>query len=658
MPRYCFGSITQDYKRSSFLEADLRCAHTIQNMEKKIRAACHVPDAKIDEVVQLLDGLCTEYETASHGPGKWQKLATFLQQCLSGPVLDLLRKQIAQLESENSGLMLRFRSTEDKLALLKKQLEVNERHRTEYMKRYEEAINDKRKVTENYTQHIANLQNKCSLMEERCLGLTKSLDSLKNESSDWKLKNDRILSEQKEEEDKYKAEVALLKSRVSASEGRLAAAREQAQSAHEEALEWKRKYDTAVGESKTALERAAMAQERTNKKAQEREDALRAECSALLAEKDEEMKHMKSKVDRAENHSSSLISQLRVAESMLKNHETKTLKLKDEIKALGEKLDSVNATALSYEREARILEQEKNHLEEKYLSEFKKFEEADIRCKAAEREAKRATELADNARADAVAAQKEKSDFQRLAMERLALIERAERQIEGLERDRGKLLGEVERLRASEMDAVSKVALLEERVEEREREIEQMLSQNNEQRSNTVQVLESLLTTERAARAEANSRAEALSLQLQSTQGRLDILQQELTSVRLNESALDSKLRTASHGKRSRIDECMGMESVQDMEVDEEIVKGRKRSKGTSSPIKHVQSEDGGSSFRGNHGNREGDQLQESEDYGKFTVLKLKQELTKHGFGAELLQLKNPNKKDILALYEKHVLKR
>jgi hypothetical protein len=30
--------------------------------------------------LQLLDGLLTEYESMSYGPGKWRKLATFLQQ--------------------------------------------------------------------------------------------------------------------------------------------------------------------------------------------------------------------------------------------------------------------------------------------------------------------------------------------------------------------------------------------------------------------------------------------------------------------------------------------------------------------------------------------------------------------------------------------------
>lgn len=30
--------------------------------------------------MQVLDALVSEYETSCHGPGKWQKLAMFLQQ--------------------------------------------------------------------------------------------------------------------------------------------------------------------------------------------------------------------------------------------------------------------------------------------------------------------------------------------------------------------------------------------------------------------------------------------------------------------------------------------------------------------------------------------------------------------------------------------------
>ncbi|XP_068665199.1 uncharacterized protein [Aristolochia californica] len=647
-----FKKAFEDYKRNAFVEADLRCSNAIQNMEKKLRAACNFPDAKLDQVINDLNGLLSEYEKSSYGPAKWQKLASFLQQSLEGPILNLVVKQLDQIRSEKTTLMLKCRSNEEKLGLLNRQLEANEKYKSDYLRRYEEAINDKKKITEDYTNRISKIQSQCSSLEERCSGLLRALDAARLESSEWKKKFEQGFSKQKAEEDKVKSEIAALKLRTNTAEARLAAAHEQSQSAQEEALEWKRKYDIAVKEAKGALERSATIQERSSKQAQLREDALREEFSASLAKKEEVIKDKQVKIDESEHKLVSLTADLKAAESKLKSFELESSALKLEIKELGEKLETVKATAQSYEREARILEQEKINLEQKYLSESKRFEEAGERCAIAEKEAKRATELADKARAEAAAAQKEKSEVQRVAMERLTQIERTERHIETLERQKNGLMEEIERLRVSEMDANSKVELLEAQVEEREKEIERLLKSTNEQRASTVQVLESLLTTERAARAEANTRAEALSLQLQSTQGKLDSLQQELTSVRLNETALDSKLKTASHGKRSRVDEHFGIESVQEMEVDGQISRGKKRSKSTNSPLK-TQTQDGGSVFRG-----EDDENHDSEDYSKFTVLKLKQELTKHGFGAQLLQLRNPNKKDILSLYERLVLQK
>ncbi|PPR96058.1 hypothetical protein GOBAR_AA24612 [Gossypium barbadense] len=172
-----------------------------------------------------------------------------------------------------------------------------------------------------------------------------------------------------------------------------------------------------------------------------------------------------------------------------------------------------------------------------------------------------------------------------------------------------------------------------------------------------VKVLQDLLDSERVAHADANKRAEVLSLQLQAAQAKLDSLQQELTSVHLNETALDSKLRTASHGKRLRADDVeMGVGSVQDIDMSDRILRANKKSRSTTSPVLYSQSGDGGSVFKGGDDNQNPQNNQ--EDYTKFTVQKLKQELTKHNFGAELLGLRNPNKKEILGLYEKFVLQK
>ncbi|TMW83302.1 hypothetical protein EJD97_002192, partial [Solanum chilense] len=647
----------EELKKDAFREAYLQCSNAIQDMEKELRLACHAPDANIDSVLKVLDRLVSKYEATCQGPEKWRKLIVFLQQSLEGPLFDLIKKQTDQLGSEKTSLALKCRAIEDKMNLLNKQLEASEKYKSEYLKRYEDAINDKKQLADDYTSRITNLQSKYSSLEERYSSLSKTFTSAKHESSEWKRKYEQLLLKQKANEDQSSAEVSVLKSRTAAAEARLAAAREQAESAQEEAEEWKRKYDIAVKEVKNALEKAASVQERANKETQLREDALRDEFSSTLADKEEEIKDKAYKLEHAEQRLATLTLELRTADSKVRNYGLEVSALKVEIKELGERIENINATAQSFEREAKILEQEKIHLEQKYRSEFDRFEDVQDRCKSAEREAKRATELADKARAEAAAALKEKNEIQRLAMERLAQIEKADRAIEKLEREREDLIDEVGRYHRAEKDARSKVAMLEARVEEREKEIEMLLKSNNEQRASTVQVLESLLETERAARSEATNRAEALSLQLQATQGKLDLLQQQLTAVRLNETALDSKLRTASHGKRARIDEYeAGIESVHDMDTNDRPIRGNKRSKSTTSPLKYTSPEDGGSVFRGEDDGHS--QQTNGEDYTKFTVQKLKQELTKHNFGAELLQLKNANKKDILALYEKCVLQK
>ncbi|XP_023003111.1 guanylate-binding protein 1-like [Cucurbita maxima] len=646
----------EDYKRTAYTEADLQCTNAIRSMEKRLRAACHASDANINNVVKVLGALLSEYEASSHGPGKWQKLATFLHQSLDGPVHDLIKRLIDQVGSEKNSLALKCRSIEDQLNLLKKQLEASEKYKSEYLKRYEDAINDKKKLADDYMNRIINLQGSCSSLDERCSSLKKTLEQAKQESLDWKRKYETVLSKLKAEEDQANSEISVLKSRTSAAEARLAAAREQAQSAQEEAEEWKRKFDIALRDAKAALEKAALAEERTNKQTRLREDALRKDFSNTLAEKEDELKDKAAKIEQAEQHLTTLRLELKAAESKIGSYDVEVISLRHEIKELKERLETANARAQSFEKESRILQQEKIHLDQKYLSEFQRFDEVQERCRLAEHDVKKATEIADKARNEASAAQEEKNEMQRLAIERLARIERAERQIESLERQKKDLVEDLQRIRGSEMEAMSRVASLEARVEEREKEIESLLKSNNEQRTSTVQVLQGLLDSERSAHAEANNRAEALSLQLQSAHSKIDLLQQELTRVRLNETALDSKLKSASHGKRLRVDDGeMGMESVQDMDTSDRILRVNKRARSTNSPMRYTQPEDGGSIFKGEEDNHS--QQTNQEDYTKFTIQKLKQELTKHNFGAELLKLKNPNKKDIIALYEKCVLK-
>ncbi|OIW13702.1 hypothetical protein TanjilG_08044 [Lupinus angustifolius] len=640
----------EDYKRSAFMEADLQCSSAIQSMEKRLRAACNVSDARIDNVSKVLDALLCEYEKTIQGPGKWHKLAVFLQQSFEGPILDLTRRLIDKVVSEKSSLTLKCQLIEDNLALLNKRMEASESEKSEYIKRYEDAMKDKKKLAEEYMNRITDLQANRHSLDERYSSLLKTLDSTKQESTDWKRKYQQVLSRHKTEEDHTSSELAALKSRSSAAEARLAAAREQYESSQQEADEWKRKYDIAVREAKAALEKAAIVQERTSKQTQLREDALREEFSGTLAEREDEIKEKASKFEHAEQCLTTLNLELKAAESKIRNYDAQTSSLVLEIEELSDRLKTENAKAQTFERDVMVFQQEKNHLEQKYRSEFQIFEEVQERCKNAEREAAKATEVADKARAEAGTAQKEKSEMERIAMDRLAHIERAQRKIESLEREKFNVVDELHRVRDSENDALTRVSELEEKVEQREKDIDALLEKDGTNRRNNTQILEQLLETEREAYAQANNRAEALSIQLQSAQAKIDSLHQELTKFRLNERVSDSKLKTASNGKRLRIEDEIGDESMSPG------IRGTKRAKSTSHPVRYTPPEDGSSFFECDDNIHS---LQTTEDeYKKFTVQKLKQELTKHNYGDQLLALKNPKKDALLALYEKCVLQK
>jgi len=110
------------------------------------------------------------------------------------------------------------------------------------------------------------------------------------------------------------------------------------------------------------------------------------------------------------------------------------------------------------------------------------------------------------------------------------------------------------------------------------------------------------------------------------------------------------------HGKRLR-DKEVGADSVHDMDIDPPE-RSRKRTKSNTSLLKGIHTDDGGSVHMGEDSVTVSTDMKggNSDSYKKLTIAKLKEELTKHGFGAQLLELKNPNKKDILALYKKLVL--
>lgn len=648
----------EEYKRKVSTEAELKCVKAVEIMDEKLRAACHSPAATLDQVLQVLNGLLLDFEQNTFGPTKWKKMAKFLQQSFEGPLSDLVKKWNDQKTTDNSSLQLKCRSLEDRLVLLGKQLDSAQRDVQEWKRRFETSGSEHKSFAEESETRYSLLQNKYSILEEKSATLSYQLEVVRKEATEWRNKFDHLLSSRKAEEERIVGENAALRSRCSSAEARLAAAREQAEAAKEEASEWRRKHDAAVKESRESLGKASAMQELATKQAQAREDSLRAEFSAAMALKEKELNNAHSKAENTEQRLAALSARLKDQEAEMDSQEEELVTLRAESRRLQNLLDAGKASLSSAEKELEIIKQEKAHNDERLITELKRLQESEEKCRLVEREAKRACEIADRARETATSVEREKLEVERVAVERLASIERLKRHIEDLAREKGLMSSELDKLRSSEQEAVLKAASSERRLEEREKEMEELLQSAHEQRTNTVQVLESLLATERQARAEANTRAEALSLQMQNTQGRVDALQQELTTVRLNETALETKLKAvlaeqgggagSSRNKRHR-----GDESLQDMDLDTDHTPRRRShiSIAENGMPAHLLAEETSTGVNDNA-------PFDSQDYVKFTIAKLKQELTAAGYAEELLQLRNPSKKDILNLYEKLVLKK
>eukprot|EP00258_Populus_trichocarpa_P028685 XP_024444704.1 guanylate-binding protein 2 isoform X3 [Populus trichocarpa] len=631
------SSSWQDYKRNAFIEADIQCLNAIQNMERKLKAACQVDDAQIERVVIVLDSLLSEYEASVHGPAKWQKLSSFLQQSLQGPILHHAKKLIDEASSDKNVLILKCSSMEDKMQMLHKKLEASEKFKTEYRKSYEDAINDLNKVSECYKSRITDLERKCSSLEERYSSSLEMLDSAKQESLEWRRKYEETWNK-KAVKDQVKVGTM---SGAHEAEARLAASHGQTQLAWKKADEWKEKYVIAVNEFKANIEKENVLLEYPIEDVNCREEALSAEsCDSLAEKQDNEIKVKIAKLEEAEQKITTLNLDLKGAQEKMDKYELELSALKLQLKNLTDKYESVKTVAHALEMQAQILVQDRTQMEQKYLTESKRFEEANERCKVTAEEVKVANKFVETAQSDVLAAQNSKWDASQIAIERLAQMETAQKQIEDLERQKVDLTSEVDRLRISEVNAISRVALLEAMVKERDQELE-ALKMKCEQR------LSSVLGE--------NIMANGPSLHAELQQRKLVSPQVELSPDHSNETALGSEMKTIAWGKRSRLKVLSaGQDSVQDMDIDEEIARESKKPKMALQKCTTTEVEN--SDVKANEDSE--DRKAGSRSYVRLTVLKMQQELTELGFGGDLLELKSSKKKDVYALYKRLVLKK
>jgi chromosome segregation ATPase len=624
---------------------------------------------------QVVDGLVAEYEMAATGSYKWQKLVKFLQKSLAGPLHDLVKRAGDKAAAEYASLELQLRSMEEKVASATNQADAARRDSQQWKKQYEVSMSDYQKLSENSATQYANIQKKVTTLEERHTTSVTKYESTKKEATEWQTKYEKLVAQHQSDEERFKSDFGALQNRCSTAEARLAAMKEQSESAKEEAAEWKRKHEAVAVETKEVIERTISQKDKAIKQAQVHEDTLRAEFTATVLRKEEEAKDLQARIEQGERTIASLTAHMKEQELRTNSQLEELMMLRDELKKLQSDYESTKSSTLIFQKDLEKAQQERAYAEERMVEAVKRMEEAEQKRRSVQEHAKHAAETVEKSRNELAVVERMKLETQQLAAERLTTIERSERYCKTLEHERADLTEALEQAKVGQEEALAQARALELRFEEREREMENLLIKSHEQRAKTVEGFENLLMSERAAKVDASNRAEALSIQLQTMQADLDALQTQLMSVRNHETALDTKLKSyadnntvptispsgntaARSNKRGLSDDLVVTSSAAaaahgSMEID---MTSTKRAKNGQSEVHGIQEEEEEEEEGEGHNSNEiviRDAPFAAADYRKLTIAKLKQKLTEAGFGDEVVHLRTPTKKDLIALYEK-----
>lgn len=170
-----------------------------------------------------------------------------------------------ELLSENSKLKLQQHSMESTMNLLKKQLEGGEKMNKEYQKRYESAIDDISKLSDQFKNRIHDLESKCKSIHDEHSNLMEVLGSTRLEASEWKRKYEGTLDENGVGNNRIGVDASITR-------------------CSNKLIDWKIKYENTVSEQKAISEKIAAMEERL-KQASSTEDGMRAEYSRILDEK-------------------------------------------------------------------------------------------------------------------------------------------------------------------------------------------------------------------------------------------------------------------------------------------------------------------------------------------------------------------------------------
>ncbi|KAL0649026.1 hypothetical protein Bca4012_091716 [Brassica carinata] len=670
-----FAKAIEDHKRVADMEAYSRCCNAIEDMGKKLWALPCSRDANSSDIIKALDTAVAEYEVSINGPMKWQTLSSFLKKSIQDILVHRRGNQMEELLSENSKLKLQHRSMESTIDLLSKQLEGGEKMRKEYQKRYEGAIHDMNKLSDQFKNRIHDLESKCKSIHDEHSNLMEVLGSTRLEAAEWKRKFEGTLDENGVSNASIKR--------------------------CDRSIDWKIKYENTISEQKAVSEKIAAMEERL-KQASAKEDGMRAEFSRVLDEKENVITEKDAKLATLEQLLSSTRSELKKSELKVKECSLEAKDLRVQVSDLNEKCESMISAAKSRENETQALKQERDYLDKKHLSHMEELGKLCLRLEDAESEASSAKKLADLLRLEAEAAQNNEKSLQTSLAEKCTEIERAKSRIQELEKVCLKLDSEESEASASkelvdsmkrEADALRmNVNELQTSLQDKCIEIDQancrieelekicLKLKDAEDEAATAKELASSMKTEVESARYNENKLQAL---LQEKNIEIDNLGRQKNALsetlekraKQNEEAVAEwhRIINAEKEKNMRVntmqrvdsfmvsDEATPMQRVKRLKVEASV---------TSSGSVFETEEDTASQESGramsamtprrctSSGGGGGESSSTGMDHSKYTMKKLRDEILKHGFGAELVGLKNARKSVLVELYERCVLRK
>ncbi|CAN7055515.1 unnamed protein product [Brassica oleracea var. botrytis] len=669
-----FAKAIEDHKRVADMEAYSRCCNAIEDMGKKLWALPCSRDANSSDIIKALDTAVAEYEVSINGPMKWQTLSSFLKKSIQDILVHRRGNQMEELLSENSKLKLQHRSMESTIDLLKKQLEGGEKMRKEYQKRYEGAIEDMNKLSDQFKHRIHDLESKCNSIHDEHSKLMEVLGSTRLEAAEWKRKYEGTL-------DENGASNASIKR-------------------CDKSIDWKIKYENTMSEQKGVSEKIAAMEERL-KQASATEDGLRAELSRVLDE-EKVITEKDAKLATLEQLLSSTRSELKKSELKVKECSLEAKDLRVQVSDLNEKCESMISAGKSRENETQALKQERDYLDKNHLSHMEELGKLCLRLEDAESEASSAKKLADSLRLEAEAAQNNEKSLQTSLAEKCTEIERAKSRIQELEKVCLKLDSEESEASASKelVDSMKRVAdALRMNVNElqtslqdkcieiyqancRIEELEKIclkLKDAEDEAATGKELASSMKTEVESARYNENKLQALLqekSIEIDNLERQKNALSETLEKrAKQNEEAVAEwhRIINAEKEKNMRVntmqrvdsfmvsDEATPMQRVKRLKVEASV---------TSSGSVFETEEDTASQESGramsamtprrctSSGGGGGESSSTGMDHSKYTMKKLREEILKHGFGAELVGLKNARKSVLVELYERCVLRK